>query len=646
MVRILSILVIIGLSCFAINKDNMNLKIMAKYDGQNVLLKWVPPYISNNYKYKIYRSSEKSEKQLIQKQTKKTYEYVKNNVSKELARVVYPYKNAKNLSDKLKITLSLQNAQAMRSGIILRNNDLAKALGVYFIDSSVRMKKKYTYTIEVYEKDKLIASNSLNISTFKELKPKTITNLQMINGKDFIALKWDLGSAFNSYNIYRKLINSSQYIKINKGYINFQKNSAYYFKDRDVEPNKMYQYVVTSVDPFDYEGEYCLPVTGYLKIKEQSNPIKNINTVATNQYIKLIWDEVNGKNIFYNVYRSVELTAGYKKLNKKPLTKSIYIDENFLLNRNYYYYITVVKDKKESKPSIKKLVSVRDVTPPVTPKNFKIVTKPGKFVMSWDSVKQKDLLGYRVYRTMDDNNAQWEMINKEIIKETTFVHNVPKTLSRNFYFYKITAVDKNFNESSPSKIIKIKLPDVTPPDAVVITDYKVYKNRLILEWKNVIVPDLSHYNVYTQIGKKLVKLNKKPLVFTKFEYILPKNLQGQKKYMVTAVDKTGNESSKDSFIIVNHLDLIAPKIENIKYDIQKNQVKISFDVKDSDYNGFEIFRSSGKNMKYYNISTFQRGMSYIDKKLDIKRVYFYQIRVYDKAGNVRISDTKEIKWQK
>lgn len=646
MVRILSILLIIGLSCFAVNKDDTALKIMAKYDGQNVLIKWVPPYLSNDYEYKIYRTAKDGQKKLIQKQKKKTYKYVKNNLSKELANIVYPYKNVNTLDERIRTAIILDSVQAMKNGVILRNNDLAKALGVYFVDSSVRMKQKYRYDIEVYEKGKLLGSNSLNISTFKVLNPKTITNLKVTNSKDYIALKWDLASVFDTYNVYRKAINSSKYIKLNKNKIIVKRKSKYYFKDQNLKPNTMYQYVVTTVDPFDYEGEYSLPVTGYLKIDQKSNPIKKIDTVVTNSYIKLIWNKVKQKDIAYNVYRSVELTAGYKKLNKKLLKKNIYIDKNFLLNRNYYYYITVVKNKTESKPSAKKLVSVRDVTPPETPKNFKIVTKPGKFVMSWDKVKQDDLLGYRVYRSMDEYSKHWEMINKKDIKQNSFIHKVPKTLSRNFYYYKVTAVDKNFNESKPSKVIKIKLPDITPPSEPVIINYKVYNDTLFLEWKNVIVYDLSHYNIYTQIGKKLVKLNKKPILFTKFEYNLPKNIQGQKKYIVTAVDKSGNESSKENFVLINHKDTVAPKIENIKYQIQKNQVKISFEVKDDDYNGFEIFRSSGKNKKYYNISTFQRGMSYIDKKLDIKRVYFYQIRVYDKAGNVRISDTKEISWKK
>jgi hypothetical protein len=643
MVRILNILVIIAISCFAELKVDTNLKIMAKYDGQNILIKWVPPKLANNYEYKIYRASQNKPMQLIQKQRKKTYEYVKNNISKKLAFMIYPYKNVKSFNEKYKMAYLLDNVQGARKGIILRDNKLANALGVYFVDKSVRMKQKYRYTIEVYENGKKVAYNSFDIKTFKAMKPKAITDLKIINEENFVALKWNITSPFDIYNVYRKDPKSSQYIKINKAMISVNKSMKYYFKDKNLKPNRMYKYAVSVVDPFGQESEYSFEMVGYLKSKKEKNPISNIKSVINNKYIKLMWDEVKQKDISYNIYRSVEITAGYKRLNKKPLKKPVYIDKDFSLNKNYFYYVTIVKNKKESEPSVKKPVSIKDTTAPSTPKNFKVDVKAGEFILNWDKVDAKDLLGYRVYRTMDDTNRHWEMITKKELVDNHFIHKVPKTLSRNFYFYKISAVDKDFNESKFSKSIKVKLPDVTAPKQPVITEYKVYENILSLKWNNIIVYDMDHFNLYTQVGKKLVKLNDKPLYLSSFKYNLPKNIQGERKYLVTAVDKAGNESSKDNYIIVNHLDLIAPKIEDIQYKIEKNNLKISFNVKDDDYNGFEIFRSSGKNTKYYNISTFKRGMQYIDTKLDPKRTYYYQIRVYDKAGNVRVSDTKEIK---
>ncbi|MEA1914912.1 MAG: hypothetical protein U9N30_06315 [Campylobacterota bacterium] len=646
MVRILSTVLILGIYSFASSANPLILPIIAKYDGQKVHLKWVPPKINNNYEYRIYRSYDKNKNKLIRKQTKISYAQAKMELSKELLEIVHPYENTKNFFEQSVVASKVQAAQKMRQGLILRKNDLAKALGVYFVDDSVRMKKIYTYTVEVYDKDSKIAFNTLRVSTQKASIPNTVTSVWMINDEHSMGLKWVLTSPFDSYKVYKKSINAVQYTKAHENPLRVSKGAKLYFKDKSIKPKQMMHYVVTVVDGFGEEGSYSLPVTGYLKSKIKMQKILNLHSSVNNKRVKLMWNKIEQKNIQYNIYRSVDPTAGFKKLNPKPLTKNMYVDKNFSLNRNYYYHVTTISSEGESEPSVQRMVTINDATPPKTPMNFSAKLLAGKVMMSWTEVKDNSLLGYRIYRTMDENNAQWEMVEKKPIAKTNYTHVLPKTLSRHFYYYKVTAVDTKFNESKASKILKIKLPDVTAPKQPVIGTKKVYKDKISLQWNNIIVHDLSHYNVYTQVEKKVVRLNKKPLIMTRFEYAVPKGLMGKRKYFITAVDKDGNESQKDKHVLINHVDLIAPMIDNVNYKRIKNSLEISFDVKDKDYNGFEIFRSSGKNPKYFNISTFQRGTQYTDKGLAKNKKYWYQIRVYDKVGNVRISDTKEILWQK
>ncbi len=127
--------------------------------------------------------------------------------------------------------------------------------------------------------------------------------------------------------------------------------------------------------------------------------------------------------------------------------------------------------------------------------------------------------------------------------------------------------------------------------------YKVYTNKIYLQWAPVYDYDLSHYNIYTQEGIKLVKLNSKKLLKTEFE-LINYNLEGMKKFIVTSVDKSGNESLKDNHILLNKRDTKAPVIKSIDYAQTKEGLVISLNINDSDYNGFEVYRSSGKSLAF------------------------------------------------
>ena len=93
-----------------------------------------------------------------------------------------------------------------------------------------------------------------------------------------------------------------------------------------------------------------------------------------------------------------------------------------------------------------------------------------------------------------------------MIKQNSFEHNRSKTQSRFFYYYKVTAVDKSYNESFSSNIIKVKLPDITPPKQPFIDSFHAYASKITFTWNRIVVYDLSHYNVYKKVKKEYKKL--------------------------------------------------------------------------------------------------------------------------------------------
>jgi hypothetical protein len=284
----------------------------------------------------------------------------------------------------------------------------------------------------------------------------------------------------------------------------------------------------------------------------------------------------------------------------------------------------------------------KDITPPKRPTGIKAKTSPGKVKLYWKQNKEKDLAGYRVYVSMDMDKKEWNLVNKKLIRTNHFIHKRPKTLSRFPYYYRISAVDTTLNESLPSKIIRVKLPDVTPPKQPVLKDYKAYAKKIVLQWAQVIVYDFDHYNVYRKAGKKWKKLNKKPLKKSYFEDKSAKI--GKNIYAFTAVDTSKNESKIKKVYSVIMADKIPPKIRDFTVKKVKNGVFVSFTCKDRDYKGFEVYRSSGDILHYFNASNFVKSKkSFLDKNIAKKAHYFYKVVAYDKSGNASRSKVIDIR---
>ncbi len=644
MVRSLLFLCLLIVNIYANKSLDQKVTVFSKYDGNSILIKWTTPDLQRDFTYKLYRTNN-SNRILLSTLKKKSYEEVKNKFDQESLLAIFPYRNVNTLDEKIATKIFLKNIQSMLTSIIGSRTDISKALGTYYEDKTVRLKQKYTYEVEVFEKDKKIASKSFNIYTYKKAISPTPLAFKVEEDDDGINFSWQVDSLFNSYNMYIRKSPSTQFIRHNKYPILVNVKSDILYKDKTLKKNEMAEYKVTTVDVFGEESAFSSSATGYYKDFLMTNKIKYINTSINNFRVKLLWNKSKSKNIFYNIYRSNILNGKYKKVNVKPIPKNFYVDKTITSGKNYYYYITAVSPLGESKPSMKKLVSSFDVIAPPKVKNVKVNLNPGKVNLSWDNVKDKNLIGYNVYFAMNKDDKYYAKVNDKIIKNNKYIHTLPKNLSRFNYYYKVTAVDQKFNESEYSKILKVKLPDVIAPNQPIFSMQKVYKNKIYLQWTPIYDYDLSHYNIYTQEGTKLVKLNSKKIEKTQFELNNYK-LDSLKKFMVSAVDKSGNESLKDKHILLNKRDTQAPLLSSIKYSQSSSGIKILLDIKDNDYNGFEVYRSSGKSIEFFKISNFIKTKSFTDKTLSKDTKYWYQLWVYDKTGNIKKSDTKEILWKK
>jgi fibronectin type 3 domain-containing protein len=141
----------------------------------------------------------------------------------------------------------------------------------------------------------------------------------------------------------------------------------------------------------------------------------------------------------------------------------------------------------------------------------------------------KKYTGFHVYRSVNENLpfVFWERLTDEPIKEGNF--NDPTAEIGQRYFYKLTQIDANGNESAP----------ITPKSS--FTDHAgntFEQNPLV---------DFAGYNMYRSADKEVPldrweRRNKEPIPTTEFK---DEGVQSGEVYFyyVRAVDSKGNESA-------------------------------------------------------------------------------------------------------
>ena len=174
-----------------------------------------------------------------------------------------------------------------------------------------------------------------------------------------------------------------------------------------------------------------------------------------------IWADASNYDgyVGYNIYRGTEKGQfDEAPLNKEPLREPLYKDSSVVNSRTYYYMIRSVNNPappwKESLDSAIVSATPRDMTPPGRPTGLTAVPGIDRVFLTWNENKERDLAGYRVYRSTR-SGRDYERLTEALHMRTTFSDETAKGGAT--YYYCITAVDQSGNESARSEERKVRV---------------------------------------------------------------------------------------------------------------------------------------------------------------------------------------------
>ncbi|HWO00135.1 MAG TPA: fibronectin type III domain-containing protein, partial [Blastocatellia bacterium] len=160
----------------------------------------------------------------------------------------------------------------------------------------------------------------------------------------------------------------------------------------------------------------------------------------------------------YNVYRRrADRSAGADLLNEEPISESTFDDTKFSYKQDYVYFVRALSQGTtgliESADSEPLAFTPIDTFAPAAPNPVSIASANGTISLFWPSSSERDVIGYNVYRaaSADAKDSDWTKLNEQLMTTVTFRDD--RVVIDQTYFYRVTAMDRFNNESSPSKVV-------------------------------------------------------------------------------------------------------------------------------------------------------------------------------------------------
>ncbi len=530
----------------------------------------------------------------------------------------------------------------------------AKAHGLVFTDKNIDPHERYQYRVYLASSSNMIMSADtgkvyVNPQEIFEV-PKPI-DVEARFGDGLVELSWNrkyFEKIFSTYFIERSEDNGKTFKRINNlPYINTTKSKGYlpekmYITDSLPQNDKKIVYRVKGITPF---GEVSPPsdtVSGKGRTTiPYINPIIVKNELINEDQIKITWEvvEENASSIKgFKVYKAHKDKGPFVLISEEDLPSSSRTFTDTIPYGTNYYKVAAIDKYKNLHQSFPSLAQIPDTIPPTPPINLKgIIDTAGIVTIEWDKNTEPDLMGYNVF-IANNPKAEFMRINHKVATQNIYYDTtIVKTLSK-YVYYKVTALDKRYNESELSVVLKLERPDMVPPATANFTGWSVADSGISLQWMKSYSEDAEQYLVYRKHHKDewtligIIDTLKENYSFTDTAVKIGKTYD----YLLVVVDKSGLESSPSKIVSVRmHSNGLAPSITRFygKADHEEKTIELAWDYPNiEEVERFLIFRAPEEEAIRLYRSVNDGSNTFTDKGLTKGKKYSYRVQALLKNG--------------
>ena len=417
------------------------------------------------------------------------------------------------LSSPMATALEIYNAQNQRFALAAMAADFSAeastALAWRFTDKDVKKGDPYYYRIVLAQEEGLtLYSNTEKVRTLvgkylnaihgmeiregeKELEfswPKAINNSNYIAFQ--IEISADGGRSWTAERAVPTLLHSKETEETDNKYIlKLEENYL---------PRK---YRIIGINSFGERSQPSEPIQAQgVDLTAPIPPVEVYATDTGDNRIRLTWNNQSEATDHAGLIigRSANYSGPFKPIVSRPISEkqSSFIDEDPIPYQTNYYIIYSMDTLGNILPSNVAIAVRLDDEPPAQPLGLTgRVDSTGNVFLIWEPGKELDLHGYRVYKAYS-KNREFIQISTSIVKQNYFFDKTSLNTLNEEVFYKIVALDNNFNPSEYSASIALRRPDKIAPSAAVMGTYQASASSIELHWKKSSSSDLNSQEIW------------------------------------------------------------------------------------------------------------------------------------------------------
>lgn len=526
--------------------------------------------------------------------------------------------------------------------------DAARAAAVLYVDKNIVKGAKYQYRVvlgdEVNKSHPKVGVCNVNTSVLSVLPKMDDFNAEFREWDVFFS--WPISKHVGAYSGYmvERSIDSLNFKPVKERPIvhsfaeeNFKDLCT--FIDSVPDQDHVYYYRVKGLSPFGFYGPASKVVKGQAKFNFNLIHVKIDTVVYTKKNeANISWtvDKKYEKRIKgFRVLKSVDLKS-YTDLTGGSLlpAKQRKFKDPKIARTNYYAVEAIGFNKDERVTSGFHYEHIGDTIPPATPVGLKAdVDSSGVVRISWKPNTDSDLLGYRVYSSNSGRDDDFFHIT-DYYKDTVLYDTLNLNTLTNCIYYKVSAVDKNYNTSPRSKAIKALRPDTVAPIGVVFEFLTQDENGVSVVWENSPSEDFAYMELYRQIddtGKValLKRFDAKKRMPTKYvdDSVGPGVMV---QYFMYVYDLAGNKT----FSRTNRMQSAGSRpgcvqdVRAVVYNTERlKEIRLSWKRRDGvNISRYVIYRKEddGRMLPVESVSA--NELFYIDKEVALGSSYVYIVR--------------------
>ena len=520
---------------------------------------------------------------------------------------------------------------------------VAKASAFFFTDKSAERTAQYEYRIIFADSKQAEKSQVAAVDmTQPTVLPKP-TDFHAVFSKSEVLFQWsvkDLSEIYSAYRLERSL-DGKKFVQINDKPIIYSYSEDEFediciSKDILVDRKTLHYYRMSGYSPFGIYGEPSDVVTGK-GIPDFELQIQ-IDTIAVN--------EKNEAFIRWSIQpaEAEKLIKGFlidkarnPKEEYKPVTKTLlsakkrdYKDKT-TQRTSYYRLHAIGYNEGEAITSFPYFAFQMDSIAPAPPTGLRgNIDSLGIVTLLWDANKEDDIHAYRVFASNDNTPNSFLSVSDTLLFTPYYTDTLSLNTLTNVIYYKVVAVDMNYNHSKMSEAVKMMKPDTIPPVPSLIKKILPADNAMEITWEISSSTDVCKLVLLRQVSDtgKITPVKEWSGKLTVNKYTDSYTFNGEMlRYILQTYDEAGNMSEDISFW-EKAKGTLPSCIKNLQITPRhdKNIIELTWEQGDCSIEKLHIYRQTDneKTLLLTTLAGTQR--SFEDKKVKSGESYKYIVR--------------------